>query len=201
MPKKDPRIDAYIAKAPEFARPILKHLRAIVREGCPDVEETMKWSVPHFDYKGPLAGMAAFKAHCAFGFWKGSLVVPGSGEAMGQFGRITKVGDLPKDKVLLGYVKKAVKLNDEGIKVKREPKHPKTGDRDAGGPRGGSEEEREGARDVRGLLAEPQARVPRVDHRREGRRDARAAPGHRDRVHVGGQVAQLEVPALSRGQA
>ena len=125
MARKDPRIDAYIAKAPEFARPILKHLRAIVREGCPGVEETMKWSVPHFDYKGPLAGMAAFKAHCAFGFWKGSLVVPGSGEAMGQFGRITKVEDLPKDKVLVGYVKKAVKLNDEGIRVKRVPKHPK----------------------------------------------------------------------------
>lgn len=119
MPKKDPRIDAYIAKAPEFARPILKHLRAIVHEGCPQVEETMKWSVPHFDYKGPLAGMAAFKAHCAFGFWKGSLVVPGTGEAMGQFGRITKIGDLPKDKELVAYVKKAVKLNDEGIKVKR----------------------------------------------------------------------------------
>ena len=119
MAKKDPRIDAYIAKAPEFARPILKHLRAIVRKSCPDVEETMKWSVPHFDYKGPLAGMAAFKAHCAFGFWKGSLVVPGSGEAMGQFGRIAKVEDLPKDKVLLGYVKKAVKLNEEGIKVQR----------------------------------------------------------------------------------
>lgn len=125
MAVKDPRIDAYIAKAPEFARPILKHLRAIVREGCPDVEETMKWSMPHFDYKGPLAGMAAFKAHCAFGFWKGSLVVPGSGEAMGQFGRITKVADLPKDKVLVGYVKKAAKLNDEGVKVKRPLKHPK----------------------------------------------------------------------------
>jgi uncharacterized protein YdeI (YjbR/CyaY-like superfamily) len=125
MAKKDPRIDAYIAKAPEFARPILKHLRAIVREGCPDVEETMKWSMPHFDYRGPLAGMAAFQAHCAFGFWKGSLVVPGSREAMGQFGRITKVEDLPKDRVLLGYVKKAVKLNEEGIKVKRVPKNPK----------------------------------------------------------------------------
>lgn len=68
MPKKDPRFDAYIAKAPEFARPILKHLRAIVHEGCSDAEETMKWSAPHFDYKGPFAGMAAFKAHCAFGF-------------------------------------------------------------------------------------------------------------------------------------
>ena len=126
MPKKDPRIDVYIAKSAEFARPILKHLRAVVHEGCPDVEETMKWSVPHFDYRGgPLAGMAAFKAHCAFGFWKGSLVVPGTGEAMGQFGRLTTVGDLPKDKVLVGYVKKAAKLNEDGVKVQRPVKHPK----------------------------------------------------------------------------
>jgi len=125
MPKKDTRIDAYIAKSAEFARPILKHLRAVVHEGCPDVEETMKWSTPHFDYKGSLAGMAAFKAHCAFGFWKGSLIVPGSAEAMGQFGRITKVGDLPKDKVLVGYVKKAAKLNEDGVKIKRPLKHPK----------------------------------------------------------------------------
>ena len=89
MAKKDPRVDAYIAKAPEFARPILKHLRAIVHEGCPEVEETMKWSVPHFDYMGPLAGMAAVKAHCAGGCWRGPLVGPGTGEAMGQLGRIT----------------------------------------------------------------------------------------------------------------
>lgn len=125
MPKSDPRIDAYIAKSAEFARPILKHLRALVHEGCPNAEETMKWSTPHFDYKGSLAGMAAFKAHCAFGFWKGSLIVPGRAEAMGQFGRITKVGDLPEDKVLIGYVKKAAKLNEEGVKVARPIKQPK----------------------------------------------------------------------------
>jgi uncharacterized protein YdeI (YjbR/CyaY-like superfamily) len=125
MSTKDIRIDAYIARSAEFARPILKHLRALVHEGCPDVEETMKWSAPHFDYKGSLAGMAAFKAHCAFGFWKGSLIVPGSVEAMGQFGRITKVGDLPKDKILVSYVRKAAKLNEDGVKVKRPLKHPK----------------------------------------------------------------------------
>lgn len=125
MAKKDPRIDAYISKSAAFARPILKHLRALVHEGCPDVEETMKWSVPHFDYEGPLAGVAAFKAHCAFGFWKGSLIVPGSAEAMGQFGRIEKLSDLPKDKVLLGYVKKAARLNEDGVKVERPPKRPK----------------------------------------------------------------------------
>jgi uncharacterized protein YdeI (YjbR/CyaY-like superfamily) len=126
MGKKDPRIDAYIAKSPAFARPILKHLRKLVHEGCPGVEETVKWSMPHFDHAGgPLAGMAAFQAHCAFGFWKGSLIVPGSKEAMGQFGRITKLSDLPSDKTLLGYVRKAAKLNEEGIKVPRPPKHEK----------------------------------------------------------------------------
>jgi uncharacterized protein YdeI (YjbR/CyaY-like superfamily) len=125
MGKKDPRHDAYIAKAADFAKPILKHLREVVHKGCPDVEETVKWSMPHFDYKGPLAGMAAFKAHCAFGFWKGSLIVPGSKEAMGQFGCITKLSDLPKDSVLIGYVKKAARLNEEGVKVARPLKHEK----------------------------------------------------------------------------
>ena len=126
MGKKDPRIDAYIAKSADFAKPILKHLREIVHEGCPDVEETLKWSMPHFDYHGgPLAGMAAFKEHCAFGFWKGSLIVPGSKEAMGQFGRITRLADLPSDRTLVGYVRKAAKLNEEGIKVARPLKHPK----------------------------------------------------------------------------
>jgi uncharacterized protein YdeI (YjbR/CyaY-like superfamily) len=123
MTKKDPRIDAYIEKAADFAKPILKHLRKVVHKGCPEVEETMKWSMPHFDYKGPLAGMAAFKAHCAFGFWKGSLIVPGSKEAMGQFGCITKIADLPKEDALVGYVRKAVELNDRKVKVPRPVKH------------------------------------------------------------------------------
>jgi uncharacterized protein YdeI (YjbR/CyaY-like superfamily) len=125
MAKKDPRVDAYVEKAADFAKPILKHLRKVVHKGCPEVEETMKWSMPHFDYKGPLAGMAAFKAHCAFGFWKGSLIVPGSKEAMGQFGCITKIADLPKEEVLVGYVRKAVELNDQKVKVPRPVKHEK----------------------------------------------------------------------------
>jgi uncharacterized protein YdeI (YjbR/CyaY-like superfamily) len=126
MGKKDPRINAYISKSADFAKPILKHLRALVHKGCPGVKETIKWSMPHFDYAGaPLAGMAAFKAHCAFGFWKGSLIVPGSKDAMGQFGRITSVDDLPSDKVILGYVKKAAELNESGVKVPRPVKHPK----------------------------------------------------------------------------
>jgi uncharacterized protein YdeI (YjbR/CyaY-like superfamily) len=88
------------------------------------VEEAMKWSFPHFTYKGMLCSMAAFKRHAAFGFWKGSLVTgTGKGaDAMGQFGRITKRADLPSNRVLAGYVKKAAKLNDAGVKVPRAPK-------------------------------------------------------------------------------
>jgi len=77
MGTRDPRVDAYIAKSEKFAQPILVHLRAVVHAACPRVEETMKWSMPHFDYKGMLCGMAAFKQHCVFGFWKGSLIFGG----------------------------------------------------------------------------------------------------------------------------
>jgi uncharacterized protein YdeI (YjbR/CyaY-like superfamily) len=128
MGKADPRVDQYIAKSADFARPILMHIRKIVHAACPDVEETMKWSVPHFDYKGGMmCSMAAFKGHCAFGFWKSSLVLegPGADDAMGHFGRITSVKDLPPERELAGYVKKAAKLNDEGIKVAKKPAAPK----------------------------------------------------------------------------
>jgi uncharacterized protein YdeI (YjbR/CyaY-like superfamily) len=122
MAKKDPKIDAYIAKSTDFAKPVLNHLRGLVHEECPEVEETMKWGFPHFMYKGILCSMAAFKAHCAFGFWKWSLILgkeyrgSNDGEGMGQFGRITSISDLPPKKVLLGYLKEAVRLNDVGAK-------------------------------------------------------------------------------------
>jgi uncharacterized protein YdeI (YjbR/CyaY-like superfamily) len=128
MGTRDPRIDAYIAGAAEFARPILAHLREVVHAACPEVEEAIKWGAPHFMYRGMLCGMAAFREHCAFGFWKGSLVVDDSGkrvEAMGSFGRITKVSDLPPRRVLAGYVRKAMALNDAGVKVPRQRKHAK----------------------------------------------------------------------------
>ena len=124
MPKKDPRVDACIAKSAPFAQPILKHIRKLVHAGCPDVEETIKWQFPSFMYKGMLCGMAAFKNHCTFGFWKHELIfgkdklaANGEERGMGQFGRITALSDLPKDEILLGYIKEAVRLNDEGIKV------------------------------------------------------------------------------------
>ncbi len=121
MGNYDPCINAYIAKSADFAKPILEHLRRIVHAACPEVEETLKWGMPSFMYKGILCGMAAFKQHCTFGFWKGSLIVDGEAngveEAMGQFGRIRQLADLPSAKVLTGYVKTAMKLNDDGIKV------------------------------------------------------------------------------------
>ena len=120
MAVRDPRFDAYIAKSAEFARPILVQLREVVHSACPEVEETMKWSHPSFMYQGMLCGMAAFKAHCTFGFWKGELIVAddaASEAAMGQFGRITKLSDLPSKKVLTGYIKKAMALNEAGVKA------------------------------------------------------------------------------------
>jgi len=119
MGSRDPRIDQYISRAPAFARPILAHLREVVHQACPEVEETIKWSTPHFAYKGPLCHMAAFKQHCGFGFWKGSLVVGEDAEdgAAGQFGRITSLADLPPDDVLAGYVREAKRLNDAGVKA------------------------------------------------------------------------------------
>jgi uncharacterized protein YdeI (YjbR/CyaY-like superfamily) len=121
MATKDPRIDAYIARSAPFAKPILKYLRKVVHAGCPEVTETIKWSMPHFDYKGMMCGMAAFKAHCAFGFWKGDLVLGRDREeekpGMGTFGCIKSLTDLPNEKTLVGYVKKAAALNDAGIKA------------------------------------------------------------------------------------
>ena len=127
MVRRDPRIDAYIAKSAPFAQPILEHLRAVVHAACPEVQETMKWSFPHFDYRGMMCSMASFKAHCAFGFWKSALILDGVGsdEAMGQFGRITHIKELPTRTTIVGYVRKAMQLNDAGITVARAPRSTK----------------------------------------------------------------------------
>ena len=128
MGKKDPRVDAYIAKAADFAKPILEEIRARVHASCPAVEETMKWSVPAFDYKGPLCGMAAFKKHCIFGFWKSPLVLGERGPAdnpMGFREKLTSVKDLPPKSEFRANIKKAMELNDQGIKVPRAARAPK----------------------------------------------------------------------------
>ena len=127
MGKRDKRIDVYILKSADFAVPILDHLRELVHIACPDVEEKIKWSMPFFDYKGEsLCNMAGFKQHCAFGFWKASLMKDtklmenAKGEtAMGHMGRITSLNDLPSDAKMIRYIKEAMKLNDQGIKVEK----------------------------------------------------------------------------------
>lgn len=116
MGTRSPQVDRYIANAAEFAQPILHHIREVVHAACPDVVEELKWSFPNFSYKGLLCSMSAFKAHCGFGFWKGRLVIPDmAAEGMGQLGKITSIKDLPSKKVLTGYIKLAMKLNDEGV--------------------------------------------------------------------------------------
>ena len=129
MGVRDPRVDTYIHRSAPFARPILGELRDLVHDTCPDVEETLKWGMPSFMYEGILCGFAAFQSHVTFGFWKGKLIVDAksnkSYEAMGQFGRITKMGDLPSKRVLAGYIRQAMRLNEKGVQVPRVAARPK----------------------------------------------------------------------------
>ena len=128
--QKNKLIDAYIAKAADFAKPILNHLRELVHATCPEAEEKMKWSFPHFDYKGEMmCSMAAFKQHAVFGFWKAALMkdpllleTAKSEVAMGHLGRITSLKDLPADKKIIGWIKEAMALNDKGMKLPAKPK-------------------------------------------------------------------------------
>lgn len=119
-------VDAYIERAQPFARPILTRLRAIVHRACPDVREAIKWGMPAFEYKGPFAGMAAFKSHAVFGFWKDKILRDPDGileknerTAMGSLGCIRSLSDLPSAVALARIVKQAKKLNDKGVKVPR----------------------------------------------------------------------------------
>ncbi|MDR1988778.1 MAG: YdeI/OmpD-associated family protein [Acidobacteriaceae bacterium] len=114
MGARDPRVDVYIDAAADFAQPILAHLRAVVHEACPGVEETVKWRMPTFMYEGRiLCNIAAFKQHCSLNFWRGSSIVDAASDAgMGQFGRITAMTDLPAKKTLIGYVRKAMAVSE-----------------------------------------------------------------------------------------
>ena len=116
MSKQDPRIDAYIAESADFAKPILNRIRRLVHAACPDVTETIKWNVPFYEHKGILITTPAFEKHCALIFWKGKLFL---GEEREKFRRITSFADLPGDKILTGYIRQAVALNDAGVKVPR----------------------------------------------------------------------------------
>jgi hypothetical protein len=129
MGKFNPAVDRYIIEAQPFARPVLEHLRALVHEACPEVEESIKWNMPCFDYHGILCSMAAFKKHASFGFWKGKLLKDPKGlleksheTGMGNLGKIGTIEDLPSDKILLGFLLQAKKLNEEGLSVPKEKK-------------------------------------------------------------------------------
>ena len=117
MPNKDPHVDAYMAKSADFARPILNRIRQLVHAACPDVEETIKWRAPFFVHKGNLIAMPAFKRHCALIFWKGRLFL--NKDQKTKLRRLTSISELPGDKILTGYIRKAVELNEAGIKTPR----------------------------------------------------------------------------------
>lgn len=131
MAHYDPRIDAYIAKPADFAKPMLQRLRDIVHDACPDVEETLKWGMPSFQYAGGiLCGMAAFKQHVSFGFWKHALVMDNAErDGMGSFGKITRPSDLPPKRELMVLIRKAMRLNEQAAKA------PSTGTRKAAAPK------------------------------------------------------------------
>lgn len=130
MGKRSRDIDAYIAKAPEYARPILEKIREAFHAGCPEIEERLKWGMPSFEYKGLLGGMAAFKKHVTFGFWKSRLLedyfhlFTGAPRSSPMVGRAGSVADLPAKKILVACVREAKRLNDEGVKepVRSRPK-------------------------------------------------------------------------------
>jgi uncharacterized protein YdeI (YjbR/CyaY-like superfamily) len=133
MGQFDERIDAYIAKSADFAKPILIHIRDVVHRASPLVTETIKWGMPFFDYKGPICMMASFKQHCAFGFWKASRLndpqglLKGSDEeaAAGSFGRINRMEDLPSDEALIGFIHQVIAINESGVKEVKKPSAPK----------------------------------------------------------------------------
>jgi len=116
MPARDPRVDAYIDNAAPFAKPILKAIRDAVHGGCPEVEETMKWSMPFFQHNGIICNMAAFKAHCAMRFWNPAAA---GREKNDGLARITSVEELPPKKELVTLIRDAAKLNADGVKPSR----------------------------------------------------------------------------------
>ncbi len=125
----NPQFDEYISKSADFAKPILSHLRKIIHDTCPDVEEIIKWGNPHFDYKGDMMLiLAAFKNHCSFSIFKAGLMTEPklvesvkAGKKFGYMDKIKTLSDLPSEKVLVAYIKEAMALNEKGIK-KANPK-------------------------------------------------------------------------------
>ncbi|MFN6944593.1 MAG: YdeI/OmpD-associated family protein [Cytophagaceae bacterium] len=126
---KDKRVDEYIENANPELQPILHHFRGLVHQLSPEIIETIKWGFPNFEYKGPLFSMAAFKNHCAFTIHKASVLEDKHGllemvgkTAMGQFGKIASLKDLPSDEILKDYLRAAIQVNEQGVKpAKKSP--------------------------------------------------------------------------------
>lgn len=125
-------VDAYIKRKAPFAQPILHHVRKLFHRACPELKETMKWNFPHFEYKGIVGSMAAFKQHVSYGFWKASLMqdphgllaAVGTKTSMGGM-KVTRLDELPADDILLAYITEAVSLNESGASISR-PKRKKS---------------------------------------------------------------------------
>ena len=124
MEKQDLRVDDYISKSAGFAQPILIHLRHLIHQAAPHIKETIKWGFPHFDHKGNVCSFASFKQHCSFTFWKASLLKDelrilerGDRTAMGHLGQLRSLADLPSDEVLIRYIREAVQLNEDNVKI------------------------------------------------------------------------------------
>jgi uncharacterized protein YdeI (YjbR/CyaY-like superfamily) len=123
--RRNPEFDDYLANAEGFAKPIMRHLRKLLHDICPDVVEEIKWGIPHFDYKGEMMCIfAAYKKHCSFTFWKDSLMGDprlrknsGLPAAKRYMGKITALSDLPSDEELVAYIKEAMVLNEKGVKL------------------------------------------------------------------------------------
>lgn len=116
------RVDAYIRKAEMAYQPTMIWVRRTIHETCPDVRETIKWGMPHFEYHGILAWMGAFKSHIGVGLWHGSGKKAGArakSAAMGNFGRVTKIGDLPPKPELVRMIRKSMRLNAVSGKAKK----------------------------------------------------------------------------------
>ena len=134
MPQHNPKVDAYAEKVEDFAKPILTHLRTLIHVTCPEVVEEVKWGIPHFDYKGDMMCIfAAYKQHCSFTFYKDALMGDARLRANDEvsaakrfMGKLTSVADLPPDRELKSWIKEAMVLNEQGLKLPaRESKTPK----------------------------------------------------------------------------
>jgi uncharacterized protein YdeI (YjbR/CyaY-like superfamily) len=117
----NPKVDKYIGSAQEFAQPILNHLREIVHKGCPEVEESIKWGMPFFEFRGEIVCcMAAFKKHCRFGFWgkKIRVVLREANVAgmngSGWFDRLTHINELPDNKRMIDFIRQAAVMIESG---------------------------------------------------------------------------------------